>query len=139
MGFEASTIDTEIDNLLSGISAIQGHKNEHTTPDGFPYVTYQLNALQRNQMYDTANNLREYQYIIRVWHETQNEGKSEAVRITQDIISDILTKFEESRDLNGAVDFIRPMNVQDRTSTSTHGAMVIYDITLTAVKLVSIR
>lgn len=138
MSFELSLIDTQISSILSGITTIQTYLNEDVIPQsGFPAVTYQFTS-KTGEAYLNTHNREEYIYTLKVWFETERVGKSEAVRITQDIVSDLLNSFQANITLNSTVDFIRPMNAgAAQEFTHAHGVILMVPIELVCVKLVA--
>ena len=138
MSFELSTIDTQISSILSGISTIQTYLNEDVIPQsGFPAVTYQFTS-RSGEAYLNTHNREEFIYTLKVWFETQRVGKSEAVRITQDIVSDLFNSFQANITLNSTVDFIRPMNAGTVQEIShAHGDLIMVPVELVCVKLVA--
>jgi len=139
MAFEIGTIDTAIGTVLSGIVSIQAYTNEHAIPvGGFPAVTYQLEN-DNSEFYDTANNLRTFTYRIDLLHEVEKVGESEAVRILQDVLSDIQTAFETDTSLSGAVDYCQPLTTGNSEKIQgSHGIMLRIPIDLVCVKLIQI-
>lgn len=138
MSFEASTIDAQISAILATITTLQTYANEDVIPTtGFPAVTYQLTQ-ETGEAYSNTHNLQEYIYTLKVWFEIERVGKSEAVRITQDIVSDLLNTFQANISLNNAVDFIRPLTVGNiQEFTTAHGAILMAPVEMRCVKLVA--
>lgn len=121
-----AAIKTKLDGLSTPAFVYDYHEEQLA---GYPAVTFDLSDREHDFL-TNKENLRAIAFVIVIWQELTIAGQSEATRILDNAVDEIVDAFENDYNLGAIVDWCEPVKGPRGQLPSPAGPVEAQELTL---------